>query len=357
MLKAFGLPQVQGESPSRSTPVFFVTLRHDHHSVHSGYDRLTDYIGEATINAKPFSARWLRNRMMWKIASGVIPYDRTSFATEIACARHMLTHVHSVYHILYGENTYRHLGWMNGRRGNHLIATFHLPERQFNEVIHTQSHLKRLAAAICVGSTQVDFLRHKLGSDRVYLIPHGIDVEFFTPPPTFNLRSNNLVLFVGNYLRDFATLRGVIELLAYARPNLQFVAVTSQTNCERIGRHPNLIIKSGISEQDLLSLYRSATLMIMPLLDATGNNALLEAMACGVPIVLTDIGSVRDYLDESCALLAEPHNARDMVEKSIAILDDPHYRVVLSERVRERALRFAWPEIARDLMAIYSSFA
>jgi glycosyltransferase involved in cell wall biosynthesis len=68
---------------------------------------------------------------------------------------------------------------------------------------------------------------------------------------------------------------------------------------------------------------------------STTNTAVLEALACGVPVVTTQ-GGIADYLTPSCGVLAPP--------------SDPQF---MAREAREQALRFAWPRVARQMAALY----
>jgi glycosyltransferase involved in cell wall biosynthesis len=255
--------------------------------------------------------------------------------------------------VLYGENTYHYMGLLNDVRRNRILATYHLPPSAFRQSVQVDWHIRRLSAVVCVAQTQLETFVPLLGQDRVFFVPHGIDAEFFTPPASSQQRHLNLCLFVGSYLRDFPTLRGLIELVAYRKPDVQFVVVTGSGNLERIGVHPNLTVRSGITEAELVNLYRTAALQVMPLIDATGNNAALEGMSCGLPAVISDVGGVRDYVDEESTVLVPPRDARYMAEEVLALLNDAERRQRLSENARKRALQFAWPRVVSQLRRIY----
>ena len=336
--------------------VCFITYRQGHHSPHSGYDRITQY-ADRIIEAEPLPRSLVRDRIMWRIADGVIAYDRQSLATELKAAVSMLKGHRRIYHVLYGENTYHYLGLLNNSRQNRLVATFHLPPDAFRKVVRTEWHIQQLSAVVCVGQTQLEFFAGILDQERVFFVPHGVDTEYFSPPVMFAERGSNLCLFVGSYLRDFPTLRGVIELVTFQRPETEFIVVTSPDNFERIGVHPNLTLRTGITESELLSLYRRAAVMVMPMQDATANNAILEGMACGLPVVATDVGAIRDYLTPACAVLVPAHDSRTMAQEVLNLLDDNVRRQHISEQVRREALRFSWPEVVRRLHSVYEAIA
>jgi glycosyltransferase involved in cell wall biosynthesis len=340
--------------------VRFVVFRYSHHSPHSGYSRVAEYGAQAfnseTIRvAGPLSRRIIRERMLWKIQAGTPGYDRTSLALELATIRCMLRERNSIYHFLYGETTYHYAGLMNNRRGNHVVATFHLPPPQIREAVQIQWHIQRLSAIVCVGHSQYEFFEPIVGKDRLFFVPLGVAVDYFVPPASSQPRDPNVCLLVGENFRDYPTLRGVIELVAYWRPQTRFVAVTNPKYRGLLGEHPNLEYKAGLPEDDLLRLYQSATLLLMPLHDATANNAVLEGMACGVPLVVSDVGSVRDYVHPGCGVLVPPHHARIMAEAVMDVLGDENARASMSAAGREQAEKFSWEESVKKLVPLYEA--
>ena len=338
----------------------YVVFRYSHHSPHSGYSRVAEY-GSKLFNSEtirteaPLPRSLIRERMLWKISSGTPGYDRTSMAVELKTIRRMLNEHNSIFHFLYGETTYHYAGLLNHKKNNHVVATFHLPPAGIQEAVQIDWHIKKLSAVVCVGRNQQEYFEKIIGTDHVFFAPLGVASNYFIPPGSPESRNPNLCLIVGENYRDYPTLRGVIELVAYLRPHTKFVILTPPRNSKLLGEHPNLTYVSGISEEELLNLYQSASVLLMPLLDATANNAILEGMSCGLPIVVTDVGAVRDYVDPACGMLIPPQQARAMAEAVIDILEDEPAQRRMSSKCREHALKFSWEESVGKLKSVYEA--
>ena len=340
--------------------VRYVVFRYSHHSPHSGYSRLAQYgvsqnNGEVITVSKPLSRKIIRERMLWRLAKGTPGYDRAAMAAELKVAGHILKEKGYIYHFLYGETTYHYSGYLNNVNGNRLLATFHLPPSGIRKAVQIDSHIRQLSAVICLGRNQQEYFAELIGPERVYFVPLGLDTEYFTPPDSFESRDPNMCLFVGENYRDFPTFRGVLELVAYKYPDIHFVAVLPSRSFDLIGQHPNLSLRSGIPESELLALYRTASVLVMPLQDAVANNAVLESMACGLPMVVTDVGAVRDYVSPESCVLVPPFNSRCMAEEVMNLLDQLDERKKLAENSRKQALKFSWPAIVKQMDTLYSA--
>lgn len=107
----------------------------------------------------------------------------------------------------------------------------------------------------------------------------------------------------------------------------------------------NVIFKGRLSEEDLIKAYQRSTLVIMP---STANIdsfplVLLEANACGVPVIASKIGGIPYYVKDGInGFLVEPRNNKMLAEKIIELLSNPNLLKELSVRSREIALEFDW---------------
>ncbi len=328
-----------------------------HHGRHSGYDQLAGSIAAlAPANLIRFSgrepgqlSRWLsrKSRMEW--------YEPRFVELERRTAARLFAASNQICHILYGEDVYCYLRFLRGfhrSRGGRLVATYHQPPSILERVLPDRGALQSLDAAIAVGSSQLPFLQSALSEDRVFLVPHGVDTDFFSPSD--GPRSHNFsCLFVGQWLRDFPALRGVITAITGARTDVGFTVLTTKEQGEDLKDLPQTTVLSGISDDEMLALYRGADLLILPLLDSTANNSILEAMSCGIPVVTSDVGSVRDYLTPRSGVFLPAGDVAAFTEVTLGLLRQCDERLAMGEAARKRALDFDWTVIASRMISIF----
>jgi glycosyltransferase involved in cell wall biosynthesis len=80
-------------------------------------------------------------------------------------------------------------------------------------------------------------------------------------------------------------------------------------------------------------------------------------MACGLSIVITDIGTTHDYVIDSCVALVPPSDSRCLAETVIELLDEEKVRQQMAEKARNQALKSSWPKVVSQLRAIYEAVA
>jgi len=103
-----------------------------------------------------------------------------------------------------------------------------------------------------------------------------------------------------------------------------------------------------VSDEDLLQLYNQADLFVYPSLYEGFGLPLLEAMACGVPIVSSKAGSLAEVAGDA-AILVDPHSEEEIASGMSRGLADEALRGRLVEAGLERVRRFSWDEMARGI--------
>jgi glycosyltransferase involved in cell wall biosynthesis len=164
--------------------------------------------------------------------------------------------------------------------------------------------LLRAVHAVCTHDDALVRIRAFLG-DHVSELPLGLDVQGFTPGAS-SVRStlgwadhHCVVGYVGRLLR----LKGVDLLAAAFReiarhvPDARLLIVGSgeeerhmRTILAQECAHGLVHIEPGIDHEQLPAWYRAMDLMVMPSRYETNSNALLEAMACGIPFLASNVG-------------------------------------------------------------------
>ena len=349
---------VSSEPSASRARVIFVTHRFAHHAAPSGYDRLRDFIPGEAIDASRWVslARWIPDRVFVGIRrfAGVRHYTRPRCIEEARAAVPFLFGPRRVFHFLYAENGYRFLGSLPNWHGHRIVATFHRPPSILRDIIRRPDYLARLDHAIILGECQRSFLSPYLDATRITCIPYGVDTSYFAPAARDE--RTRRCLFVGHYLRDFATFRAAVRLLGERAPELRITVVTRPRFLHELESTRNLEILTDVADADLRALYQTSSVLLLPLTDGVANTTILEAMACGLPVVSTAVGSVADYVDAESGTLVAPGDADALAAATLAVLNDPSRLSSSSQAARRRSVaEFDLSHVARRTAALLQS--
>ena len=120
------------------------------------------------------------------------------------------------------------------------------------------------------------------------------------------------------------------------------------------GIHRRIVITGYLPREELLALYAQASALCMPSLEEGFGLPAVEAMACGVPVVTSDRGAMREVTD-GAAVLIDPESVECIADGMQRVLWDDALRLQCVSRGRERAKRFTWQSAAEVTAGVLRS--
>jgi phosphatidyl-myo-inositol alpha-mannosyltransferase len=222
--------------------------------------------------------------------------------------------------------------------------------------------LDKLAGSIAVSASCIRALRPYFKIDP-RIIPNGIDTTLFSPaaPPVAAYDDGRInLLFLSRFeprngldlmLRAFARVRSQVR-------NVRLIVVGDGKRREDYQRlvdrefGPDVQLVGPKLEQRP-SFYTTADIYCAPISKASFGMTLLEAMACGRPIVATDNDGYRDLLSPKEGLLVPPHDPVVFADAIMELIGDAVRRREMGEAGRAKAQQFAWPSVTARIVSYY----
>ena len=327
-----------------------------HHNAQTSPDNMINYIHYDQI-VRPAAANYQGGLMRMangaiQVTAGMVGYKLNSLQAEYAVWK-ATRHSSNLIHFFNGDTNSKWMPYLKGN--NRIITTYHQPPDYFYQFFKKCDHIRRLDTALITSNALRELLSKYLPDDRIVFQPLAVDTEFFRPPEARADNERKVCLMVGNWLRDFETARKVMDDLS-GRNDIEFHVISMEANRHHFAGCKNVIFRSGVPIADYMDELHGADLMMLPLKSGTSNLAVLEAMAVGLPVVTTDLPGTRDYVDPSFCALVKRGDSSGFGEAVIALLADDQGRKDMSNRARQRALKFSWPAVAERLMANYRDY-
>lgn len=118
----------------------------------------------------------------------------------------------------------------------------------------------------------------------------------------------------------------------------------------------NIKIIDFVPEKDLILFYNSVSLFVYPSLYEGFGLPPLEAMACGCPVITSDISSLPEVCGDS-AYYIDPHDVNNIGNAIKKVLNDESLREKMIKRGLNQAKQFSWKKTAKETLAIYKEIS
>jgi len=259
--------------------------------------------------------------------------------------------------------------------GIHYINTIHGEEVYLSKRYHTLFALKwfvnnSVKTITNSSATLNSCLENNLEKEKLDIIPFGVDTNFFKPL-TISRNENIFQILAVGYLierKGFEYLIKAVKKVLNKYKNVQLTIVGSgplekklKNIIKELKLDSNAKIMKNVSDEELLYLYNSSDLFVLPsVVDSQGNTeglgvVLLEAMACGLPVIGSDTGGIPDIIQDcETGLLVPEKDISKLSNAILSLIENKELREKIAvngyNKVRER---FSWEKIAESYLSVY----
>lgn len=247
-----------------------------------------------------------------------------------------------------------------GVRGANNAAATHLKARL--EISQYRNAKLVLANSFMTAN---DLARYGVERDRIRVIPFGVDATRFRPPSaservaaraSFGVTENEFVTLLVGAHGERKGLPAALEALKTARPGERLLLAGEHRGGAWLRGARGLPVIAPGKLEDIVRAYHAADLLIAPSWYDAFGLSVLEAMACGLPVVVSRETGSRDCIEDA-GIVLEDHSAKSLRYAVDALRSDPSRLERMSLRARELAHRRDWDTAGAVLLQAYESFA
>lgn len=240
----------------------------------------------------------------------------------------------------------------------------------FYDSIYGKKLLKAADRMIAVSRfVKEDISKYGVDKEKIEVIHNGVDTKFFKPSKkTFREKNadkfDTLLVYLGRLVEQ----KGLIHLIdamadvvkEYPKTGVLIAGKGKekerlQKRARRLGLSGNVVFSGFIPEEQLPNLYSSADIFVLPSLWEVLGISLLEASACGVPLLASDVGGIPEVVEDGVnGFLFKAGDVKELAQKIRILVGDPKMRRKMGRESRRiAAKKFNWDMIAKKTLEYY----
>ena len=200
---------------------------------------------------------------------------------------------------------------------------------------------------------------------ELYVIENAVDTNLFRPDPNRE-RDKKTILYAGRLDSG----KGISDLILSGKevckkfPDAKFILAGKGPNLGYLKRlivklklTENFLFTGYLNQKELLHLYQSSTMYVLPSYHEGLPTGLLEAMSCGLPSIATDVSGCSEVIiNNENGILVQPKCPEDLSLKIINLLESQDDRDRLAKSARDHIINnYDWNKVADKIENIYHS--
>lgn len=203
--------------------------------------------------------------------------------------------------------------------------------------------------------------------DRIRVIHNAVSTGFFQPVTVegsevldqLGVRDTPFLLLPGglHFRKNAELVLAIWPEIQRRRPELKLVITSHNTPvyAERGKALPGVLFSGFQTEEALVALYHRAELVWFPSRYEGFGMPVLEAMACGAPVVSSTSSALPEICGGAAAAMVSPDRGKDHLDAILGLLDDGPARREASQRGSAHARQFTWERTTDNLVAAFSA--
>ena len=201
--------------------------------------------------------------------------------------------------------------------------------------------------------------------NKLHIIPNGYDENLFKPLPMSKAReklslpqNKKILLSVGNLVdkKGHTYLISAMPLVLRKRKDVLLIIVGSgplkellQSMIKKYGLEDYVILAGGRRHEEIPLWINASDIFILPSLQEGFPTVIPEAMACGKPIVATNVGGLPEAINNDIGMLVKPASSRELALSILEALE----RKWNQEAILSYATRYSWRNIVGQIINVY----
>jgi len=335
-----------------------------------------EYIGEGklvihrintnipVISSDKFLSRWM---------SGFVFDNKVMEAVVKEHTKDKFDLIHSNSRILGGIFVSKYLGnikWVNTVHSleKNRLKLMSKEEQKYSNIFKwMEGTIQHADAIIAVSNTlKKEILKnYPIKEKKVYYIPNGVDLNVFKPDNS--IPEQKKILYVGRFSpeKGIEMLPRIINTVLHYNKELIFEVIASDENVPESlqktvkqfehlqKKFPNRFIwqKEILNREELAKKYNECMMLIQPSLYESFGMTVLEAMACGKPVIVSDKGALPEVVENAGIIL--PLDAKSFSKAILYLAKNYKLRARYGKRGIERSKDFSWDNIAKQTLELY----
>jgi len=229
---------------------------------------------------------------------------------------------------------------------------------------------KELRLAAVSNHTALQLAQY-FGRHDTVVVPNGVDLSLFSPASRLASRDaarqklgyspdDILLLLIGNDWRNKG-LPTILEAMSRLNhPSLRLCVVGSDAGAQFLppvqSLHLSDRVKFFAETPEILAFYAAADIYAAPSLEDSFNLPVLEAMACGLPVLVSRLAGISEYIADGVdgILLPDPADPSALAGSLSLLLQEPELRRSLGENAARKAQQFSWDRQADAIHRLLS---
>jgi L-malate glycosyltransferase len=202
---------------------------------------------------------------------------------------------------------------------------------------------------------------------EIGVIPNGIDIHDFSPDYSKKDPNNFTIVCVSRITprKGIRVLIQAFKIVAGRYENVRLLIVgdgNEKSSLEQLvmglGLKDKVTFTGPIAHEKVLPYYQKANIFALPSLNEGMSNTMLEALACGLPIITTDTGGTKELVtDNKNGFIVKMKNSYDLAEKIEKFLLDKGLDEKMGKESRTRAEELSWENVAKGYEDLYKKTA